>query len=210
MWPREGERKTLGKHTHEGRNFKEMLTYDKPCVCVLCVCVAYMGVGCTSVTIHTHTHSEWHTSFLAMLVMFFLFLAQIEFPVPDSAARGAQQHNSLYPGAVSCPHRMCNTDLGSLFWSGACEALIARGGRREWEDRGRLVNIWRIWNCQVIVMLCHRFKRIQKRLLAEGLKAGKGKRFSVYMWLNMVYSFIKKTNGSDDALLSGLLFFYVF
>lgn len=43
-----------------------MLTHDKPRVCVS-VC------ACTSVTQHMRTHSEWHTSYLTMLVMILYF-----------------------------------------------------------------------------------------------------------------------------------------
>ena len=169
----------LGNYTRDHERLKERpwvatlkLTVDEPRVClcechVLCVLVC-TGVGYTSVTLHTHTHSEWHTSLFAMLVMFFLFLAQIEFPVPDSAARKALGYTTpcdkerfLWPGCI------CITDLGTLPWSGTGEVLILVGTHKEWEARGCLLNLWRRWNCQVIVMLCYWFERIQKQVLAE-------------------------------------------
>ena len=76
MWPREGEIKTLNWCTHEGGNFKEMLTYDKPCV----VCIWGGGLHLCD---PTNAYTQWVTHLLSRYAGdVFLFLAQIEFPVP--------------------------------------------------------------------------------------------------------------------------------
>lgn len=70
----------------------------------------------------THTVSDT-PPFSLCWWCFFLFLAQIKFPVSDSASRGAQQHKSLF--LVWTP---CVTQTSVLcFWSGASEVLIAEG-----------------------------------------------------------------------------------
>lgn len=71
---RRGWKQDLGLAHSSGGNLQG--NYDiwsTPNVCV-CVYAVYIGVGCTSVILHTHKRSEWHTSFLAMLVMFFYFI----------------------------------------------------------------------------------------------------------------------------------------
>lgn len=138
----------------------------------------YMGVGCNSLSC-THTYTQWVTHLLPCYAGdVFLFLAQIEFPVPDSAARGARQHNSPFPGAVSLPGSICNTDLRlPVLKRSLPKCWLQGGGHRGWEDGGCLVNLWRIWNCQVIVMLWHWIERTEKQLLAEdwNWETGKGK-----------------------------------
>lgn len=45
------------------------------------------------------------------------------------------------------------------------EALIAGGGGTNTRDASQKLR--RIWNCQVTVMLCHQFERMQRQLLAR-------------------------------------------
>lgn len=135
-------------HTQCG-NFKEMLTHDKPWVRL---CVAYMTL---------YTHTVWVTQLLSRYVTdVFLFLAQIEFPVLDSSSSGVQRHSSLCVDAVCYTSCIWNT-LGSRFWNAASEVLLAGRKPSERQDGGCLVNLWRFWNCKVIVMLCHWFEKIQ-------------------------------------------------
>lgn len=118
----------------------------------------------------THVHTRCVTHLLPRYAGdVFLFLAQIGFPVPDSVASGAQQHCSLFPGAASCS----GWSVHSAQSSALCfEAEPAKCGcRRRSQGLRRQEDAWQTYgefkNCQVIVMLCHRFGRSLKRLLAD-------------------------------------------
>lgn len=140
---------------------------------------------------NTRTHTKWVTHLLSRYAGdVYLFLAQIEFPVLDSAARGAQQHNSLYPGAGSCPGCICNTELSSLFWSGAGKVLICRrqsrgvrGPRMSSKTYGEFEIAKSLWCCAIDL----KRYRIQLLVEDESWQTGKGKfiaarfRFSGYM-----------------------------
>lgn len=135
------------------------------------VCVLFIlgrgGGGCTSVILHTHKHSEWHCSFLAMLVMFFIFstdrVSSPRFSSQKCSATQLPVTGSSFLPLLHMQHRLWSSVL-KWSWSAA---LAPGGSHSEWENWRCLVNLWRIWNCQVIVMLCDRFKRIQKQLLVE-------------------------------------------
>lgn len=129
--------------------------------------------GCPSLTPHTHTWYKWYTSSLPMLAVFyFIFSQRSSF---QSGNRRVVVYSNTTPRLPELPLVRtacvcaCDTAVSVLKWSqwGAC--CRRRHGERR--DTGCLVKLWRIWNCQVIAMPCHRFERMQKQLLTGDWQA---------------------------------------
>lgn len=137
------------------RDFMEMLTYDKPST-----------VFVLRVTPHTHTRYKWNALSLPMLAVFyFIFSKRSSF---QSGNRRVVVHSNTTPRLPeqSVVRTVCvcvDTAVSVLKWSQWGARCRRRQGERR--DTGCLVNLWRIWNCQVIAMPCHRFERMQKQLL---------------------------------------------
>lgn len=125
--------------------------------------------GCPSLTPHTHTRYKWYTSSLPMLAVFyFIFSKRSSFQsgnrqvVVHSNTTPRLPEQSLVRTACVCVCA-CDTAVSALKWSQWGARCRRRHGERR--DTGCLVNLRRIWNCQVIAMPCHRFERMQKQLL---------------------------------------------